>query len=172
MSGTALILQHGESGPPGLLARWCVARGIPAAIHHAGSGPLPPLNGQPFVASLGSKHNPDDTHVEEVAAERAFLAGAIARHVPVLGLCFGGQMLSSVLGGTIDDAPEPELGWHAVDTEDDDVVPGGPWLSGTSTASACPTARSRWRRRPSALRPSPTGATSASSSTPSPRSRS
>lgn len=128
MSGTALILQHGESGPPGLLARWCVARGVPYAVHHAGSGPLPELNGQPFVASLGSKHNPDDLDVPEVAAERAFLQDAVARDVPVLGLCFGGQMLSSVLGGAIDDAPEPELGWHAVQTEDDAVVPGGPWL--------------------------------------------
>jgi GMP synthase-like glutamine amidotransferase len=128
MSGTALILQHGETAPPGLLARWCVARGVPYAIHHAGSGPLPALDGQPFVASLGSKHNPDDAHVGEVAAERAFLTDALARDVPVLGLCFGGQMLSSVLGGMIDDAPEPELGWHAVQTEDDDVVPGGPWL--------------------------------------------
>lgn len=128
MSGTALILQHGETGPPGLLARWCVARGIPYAIHHAGTGPLPALNGQPFVASLGSRHNPDDAHVPEVAAERAFIADAVARDVPVLGLCFGGQMLASVLGGTIDDAPEPELGWHAVESEDPDLVPGGPWL--------------------------------------------
>jgi GMP synthase-like glutamine amidotransferase len=128
VTGTALILQHGETGPPGLLARWCVARGIPYAVHHAGSGPLPELNGQPFVASLGSKHNPDDTHVPEVAAERAFLADAVARDIPVLGLCFGGQMLSSVLGGTIDDAPEPELGWHAVESEDETLVPGGPWL--------------------------------------------
>jgi GMP synthase-like glutamine amidotransferase len=128
VSGTALILQHGETGPPGLLARWCVARGVPYAIHHAGSGPLPELNGQPFVASLGSKHNPDDVDVPEVAAEREFLREAVARDVPVLGLCFGGQMLASVLGGTIDDAPEPELGWHAVQSKDPNVVPGGPWL--------------------------------------------
>lgn len=131
MSGpTALILQHGNSdppAPPGLLARWCVARGIPYAVHHAGT-PLPELNGQPFVASLGSKHNPDDTNIAEVAAERAFIADAIGRDIPVLGLCFGGQMLAAVLGGTIDRAPEPELGWHTVTTEDDKIVPGGPWL--------------------------------------------
>jgi GMP synthase-like glutamine amidotransferase len=127
VTGTALILQHGDTGPPGLLARWCVARSVPYAIHRPGQ-PFPALNGQPFVASLGWRHNPDDTDVAEVAAERAFVQDAVARDIPVLGLCFGGQLLAAVLGGTIDRAPAPELGWHAIDTLDADTVPGGPWL--------------------------------------------
>ena len=31
----ALVLQHGDWGPPGLLADWAAARGIPLDIHRA-----------------------------------------------------------------------------------------------------------------------------------------
>jgi GMP synthase-like glutamine amidotransferase len=58
----------------------------------------------------------------------AFIGEAVRRDVPVLGLCFGGQMLAKVLGGTIERAPAPELGWYAIETVDPAVVPAGPWL--------------------------------------------
>jgi GMP synthase-like glutamine amidotransferase len=126
---TALILQHGDWGPPGVLGDWAAARGIELEIHHAQSGAaLPALNGHAFVASLGSPHNPADLHVPEVAAELAYVEQAIARDIPVLGLCFGGQMLAKALGGEIEKAPQPELGWHTVDSTAPDVVPSGPWL--------------------------------------------
>jgi GMP synthase-like glutamine amidotransferase len=126
---TALILQHGDKGPPGVLGDWAAARGIELDIHHAQSGaPLPAPNGQAFIASLGSPHNPADLHIPEVAAELAYVEQAIARDIPVLGLCFGGQMLAKALGGEIEKAPHPELGWHAIDSAAPEIVPPGPWL--------------------------------------------
>jgi GMP synthase-like glutamine amidotransferase len=125
---TGLVLQHGDWGPPGLLADWAAAREIPLHIHRADLGePLPALNGQAFVASLGSPHNPDSA-VPEVQAELRFIDGAVDRGIPVLGLCFGGQMLAKVLGGRIERAPRPELGWHAISSSAPDLVPEGPWL--------------------------------------------
>ena len=126
---TALILQHGEWGPPGVLGDWAAARGIPLEVHRAHHGtPLPELNGQAFVASRGSPHNPADLHVPEVAAELTYVEQAIARDIPVLGLCFGGQMLAKALGGEIEQARHPELGWHAIDSAAPEIVPPGPWL--------------------------------------------
>jgi GMP synthase-like glutamine amidotransferase len=126
---TALILQHGDLGPPGVLGDWAAARGIELEIHRTQSGaPLPALNGQAFIASLGSPHNPADLHIPEVAAELAYVEQAIARDIPVLGLCFGGQMLAKALGGEIEKAPHPELGWHAIDSAAPEIVPPGPWL--------------------------------------------
>jgi GMP synthase-like glutamine amidotransferase len=123
------VLQHGDWGPPGLLGDWADARGIALDVHHADSGaPHPQLNGQAFVASLGSPHNPDDTTVPEVAAELALLGEAVERDIPVLGLCFGGQALARVLGGRIERAPAAELGWHTIDTTAPDLIPAGPWL--------------------------------------------
>jgi GMP synthase-like glutamine amidotransferase len=125
----ALFLQHGDWGPPGLLAAWADARGVAYDVHHAKSGDaLPELNGQLFIASLGSPHNPDDVSVPEVANELAYMKDAVAREIPVLGLCFGGQMLSSTLGGTIERAPQRELAWNRVDSADHEQIPEGPWL--------------------------------------------
>ena len=40
----ALVLQHGDWGPPGHLGDWAAARGIPLDIHRADLGePLPEL---------------------------------------------------------------------------------------------------------------------------------
>jgi GMP synthase-like glutamine amidotransferase len=129
MSARALILQHGDWGPPGVLAEWADARGIGFDVHHAEhSGDLPALNGQAFVASLGSPHNPSDLDVPQVQAEMAWLSQAIEHDVPVLGLCFGGQALAAALGGTIERAPQAELGWCAIRSRVPDEVPEGPWL--------------------------------------------
>jgi len=125
----ALILQHGDWGPPGLLAEWLEARGIPYDVHRTYVGaPMPDPSGYAFVASLGSNRNPRDTDDPAVAAELVLLARAIARDVPVLGLCFGGQALAAALGGRVEPAPIPELGWTEIETDEPELVPSGPWL--------------------------------------------
>jgi GMP synthase-like glutamine amidotransferase len=37
-------------------------------------------------------------------------------------------MLAKALGGEIEKAPHPELGWHAIDSAAPEIVPPGPWL--------------------------------------------
>jgi GMP synthase-like glutamine amidotransferase len=130
MNGPALILQHGDWGPPGLLADWLESRGLPFVIHRSWLGePLPDPDGHAFVASLGSNRNPRDTDDPAVAAELELLARAVERNVPVLGLCFGGQALAAALGAPVEPAPVPELGWVQIETDDPDLVPAGPWLA-------------------------------------------
>lgn len=125
----ALILQHGDWGPPALLGEWANARGIGfdvLRVDHA--QPWPQAGEQLFVASLGSKYSPADTDVRDVAEELEFVAAAVAAEIPVLGLCYGAQILSVVLGGEVQAAPEPELGWHDVQTDAPELVGPGPWL--------------------------------------------
>jgi GMP synthase-like glutamine amidotransferase len=130
MAEPALILQHGDWGPPGLLADWLRRRAIPFEIHRTWLGhPWPRVEGRAFVASLGSPHSPLDAEREpDVATELELLGTAVADGVPVLGLCFGGQMLAQVLGGTVEHAERPEVGWHAVETAAPEQIPAGPWL--------------------------------------------
>jgi GMP synthase-like glutamine amidotransferase len=129
MSARGLVLQHGDWGPPGVLGDWARARGIELEIHHADRVETwPTLNGHAFVASLGSNRSPNDVDVPSVAAERRLIEDAVDRDTPVLGLCFGGQMLAAVLGGAVDPSPEPELGWYEITTTDPELVPAGPWL--------------------------------------------
>jgi GMP synthase-like glutamine amidotransferase len=48
--------------------------------------------------------------------------------VPVLGLCYGGQMLARVLGGTVYRSDVAEIGWLPLRTTDPELVPQGPWF--------------------------------------------
>lgn len=128
MSG-ALILQHGDWGPPALLGDWALGRGIDFDVHRVDhGGPWPALQDRPFIASLGSKYSPADTAVRDVREELDYVADAVAADVPVLGLCYGGQVLAVTLGGGVEPAPEPELGWHTVESDVPDRIAPGPWL--------------------------------------------
>jgi GMP synthase-like glutamine amidotransferase len=124
-----LIRQHLESAPPGTLVAWLDARGLAYEIDRSWLGsPLPDPADYAFVASLGHDCGAGDLHVPAVSAEHELLALAVAREVPVLGLCYGGQVLAAVLGAHVGPAPVPELGWREIETDDPSLVPAGPWL--------------------------------------------
>jgi GMP synthase-like glutamine amidotransferase len=63
-----------------------------------------------------------------VLEELTFLRRAQEAGVPVLGICFGAQALAAALGGSVERAPEPEIGWYAVDTTAPELVESGPWF--------------------------------------------
>ena len=124
-----LVRQHEEMTPPGLLVEWLEERGIPYEVHHSYKGEaIPDPSDYSFVASLGSPHGPNDKHEPSVVDELELIGNAVEKNVPVLGLCFGGEVLSEVLGGRVEHAPVPELGWREIETDDPWAIPAGPWL--------------------------------------------
>jgi GMP synthase-like glutamine amidotransferase len=125
---SALFIQHSELTPPALLTGWCAANGIGLHVHRIWEhGPLPSLDGEAFLVTAGSAYTPNDVNVRDVRDELGLLDRALDRELPVLGLCFGAQMLAVVLGGTVHRLDTPELGWYEVDSTDPGV-PRGPWL--------------------------------------------
>jgi GMP synthase-like glutamine amidotransferase len=124
----ALILQHGATGPPGVLGEWLAERGIPARVVDLREGDAAPDPTEfDFVVSLGSEVS---VHDDEpwIPAERRTLDRAVERDVPVLGLCFGGQSLAVTLGGDVERMPATEVGWLHVQSDDPELIPSGPWL--------------------------------------------
>lgn len=123
-----LIRQHEKTTPSGLLADWLSERGIPFEVSLSWDGAAPDPREYSFVASLGSPHGPNDTQEPSVAEELKLIEHSVENDVPVLGLCYGGEVLSVVLGGRVEQAPTPELGWREIETDDPDRIPAGPWL--------------------------------------------
>ncbi|WP_051221949.1 type 1 glutamine amidotransferase [Conexibacter woesei] len=127
MTAAALVLEHDQDAPAGLLGAWARSRDVALEVVPAG-GALPDPDGRPFVVSLGAEASAFDDTVPWLAAERALLDRAVQVGVPVLGICFGGQHLARVLGGSVERAPRGEVGWLDVESLAPDVVPPGPWL--------------------------------------------
>jgi GMP synthase-like glutamine amidotransferase len=124
-----LVRQHEATTPPGLLVEWLEERGIAYEVHHSYKGhAVPEPSDYAFVASLGSPYGPNDTHEPGVLDELGLIGAAVEKDVPVLGLCFGGEVLSTVLGGRVEHAPVPELGWREIETDEPGAIPAGPWL--------------------------------------------
>lgn len=63
-----------------------------------------------------------------VRPELDLLRAADAIGIPVLGICFGGQLLAVAHGGSVGPSPAPEIGWHVLHTDDPELVPAGPWM--------------------------------------------
>jgi len=124
-----LVRQHGDITPPGILEDWLRRRGIAFEVQLSyDESKVPDPADYAFVASLGSACSPNDVHMPAVVREIELIQRAVDSEVPVLGLCFGGEVLSTVLGGRVERSPEPELGWREIQTDDPSIVPPGPWL--------------------------------------------
>ncbi len=60
--------------------------------------------------------------------EIAWLRDAVDSGMPVLGICFGGQLLARALGGSVAPAPRGEIGWTSVWSDAPGLVGEGPWF--------------------------------------------
>lgn len=87
------------------------------------------LAGHDLVVLLGSEWSVYWDRVQrEVAAESALVSEAHRTGVPIFGICYGSQMVAHSLGGSVQRATRPEVGWHRVDTEIPEVISPGPWM--------------------------------------------
>ena len=125
-----LILQHEEPTPPGYLAEWLEEKGADYDVqridlHESTRDP----RDYDFIASLGSEFAAFDDSKPFIKREADLLQTAANADVPILGLCFGGQLLARVLGGRSFRSEHAEIGWMPVRTEDPDLVAEGPWFN-------------------------------------------
>ncbi|HET8526144.1 MAG TPA: type 1 glutamine amidotransferase [Actinomycetota bacterium] len=125
----ALILQKEDPTPPGHVTEWLASLGAHAETFRID---LEDRDVDPteydLVVSLGSEFAAFDDTRPFVRREATLMRRAVDEDVPVLGLCFGGQMLARVLGSENYRSDEAEIGWLPVRTHDPDLVPEGPWF--------------------------------------------
>jgi GMP synthase-like glutamine amidotransferase len=63
-----------------------------------------------------------------IGGEIAFAQAALDLGIPLLGICFGGQMLAAAVGGQVARATTPEIGWTIVSSADPALIAPGPWF--------------------------------------------
>ena len=125
----ALILQHEEPTPPGHVTEWLGGHGAEMDVFRIDLDE-PKIDPEEYdlIVSLGSEFAAYDDSHRFVTIEAELMRRAIDARVPILGLCFGGQMLARVLGGEVYRGSESEIGWLPVRTQDPELVPAGPWF--------------------------------------------
>jgi GMP synthase-like glutamine amidotransferase len=125
----AVILQHEDPSPPGHVTEWLDQHGADADVFRIDleDRELDPTE-YDLIVSLGSEFAAYDDSHRFVRREARLMRKAFDAGVPILGLCFGGQMLARVLGGEVFRGHESEIGWMPVRTRDAELVPEGPWF--------------------------------------------
>jgi GMP synthase-like glutamine amidotransferase len=125
----ALILQHEDPTPPGHVTEWLEGHGAEMQVLRIDlEEPQVDPGRYDLIVSLGSEFAAFDDSHEFVRREAQLMRRAADANVPILGLCFGGQMLARVLGGEVYRGSAAEIGWLPVRTNDPDLVPEGPWF--------------------------------------------
>jgi GMP synthase-like glutamine amidotransferase len=124
-----LILQHEEPTPPGYVTEWLAAHDADVDVFRidVDERDVDPRD-YDLIVSLGSEFAAFDDTKAFVVRETSMLETAVADDVPVLGLCFGGQLLARALGAQGFRHEVAEIGWLPVRTSDPELVPEGPWF--------------------------------------------
>jgi GMP synthase (glutamine-hydrolysing) len=125
----ALVLQHEEPTPAGLILDWLEEKNAEVDLHRIDIEHRDiDLAEHDAIISLGSEFAAYDDSIAWIPREMDLLRRATAADVPVLGVCFGGQLLARTLGARCWRSDESEIGWLPVRTSDPRVVPEGPWF--------------------------------------------
>lgn len=136
----ALVLMHDHVTEPGLIGTRLTERGydldtvtvVPADRYLEPNVrfDFPDAGGWDLVVSLGAPWSVyDETAVGNwIDGELALLRKAHGSGIPLLGVCFGAQALTTALGGSVEAAPSPEIGWSRIDTDDPSLIADGPWF--------------------------------------------
>ncbi|MGV8876668.1 MAG: type 1 glutamine amidotransferase [Rhodoglobus sp.] len=63
-----------------------------------------------------------------LAPELRWVREMIAADIPVLGICFGGQLIARALGGSVARGRTAEIGWRTILSSDTTLISNGPWF--------------------------------------------
>jgi GMP synthase-like glutamine amidotransferase len=106
-----LSVQPDDDTPLGLIAGPLADAGIEVEVWEprVATPPAGPYDG---MIVLGSSANPDEDRFESwIPAVRGEVSLALELGLPLLGVCFGAQILTEQLGGRTARLDRPEIGW-------------------------------------------------------------
>ncbi len=134
---TAVIIANPVIGAElGHLGEWLAARGFTVRrlvrddvlpVDAADDADLLILMGSIWTMARPMTEETDDAHAAAaIAAEVALVQRWLEFNRPLLGICFGGQLLSVALGGDVRRQPAIHIAWETPSTEMEALR--GPWV--------------------------------------------
>lgn len=117
------IFRHAAPEGPGYLAEFLDARKIPWHLIAIDSGGAVPQSASAYsgLVFMGGPMSVNDD-LPWIPPVLALIRDAVARDIPLLGHCLGGQLISKALGGTVSRNPVKEIGWGEVTVADNDIA--------------------------------------------------
>ena len=136
----ALFIQHDHVSPPGPVAERLQFHGydtvetlvVPEASFTEPNVPFefPALDDYDLIIPLGAPWGAwDDACIGNwLLPELEWIREAVTSGKPVLGICFGGQLVARAMGGSVAPGPKSEIGWTYIWSDRPDIVSNGPWF--------------------------------------------
>ncbi|MEJ2454503.1 MAG: type 1 glutamine amidotransferase [Candidatus Thiodiazotropha sp.] len=110
------IFRHLVCQPPGYLADYLQARNIPWEMVCVDEDhPIPERTDDvSALVFMGAAVSVND-HLPWVEGELRLIRRALDEELPLMGVCFGAQLMSKALGGTVSRGEGMEIGWHPLE---------------------------------------------------------
>jgi GMP synthase-like glutamine amidotransferase len=135
-----LFVKQDHSSPDGLIGDGFAAAGwdvselvvVPEERFHSPDVAVtfPSVSEYDAVAFFGAAWSVYETEkIPWITDEIEYARALISLGVPTLGICFGGQMLAAAVGGHVERAPVPEIGWVSLASDEPALIDAGPWCS-------------------------------------------
>ena len=118
-----LILQHLSSDSPAYLGTWLRREGVAHVVKDTEAGHEFPasMDGYAALAILGGEMSANDP-LPSLRRAEVLIRDAMARGLPVIGHCLGGQLMARALGSSVTASPAPEIGWQELEVADHAVA--------------------------------------------------
>jgi GMP synthase-like glutamine amidotransferase len=113
------VFRFSDTEGPGHFATFLDANRIAWKLVKLDEGEAVPSSSEPYagLAFMGGPMSAND-ELPWTQPVLALMRDAVARGVPVIGHCLGGQMLSRAMGGEVRKNPVKEIGWNPVQVVD------------------------------------------------------
>ena len=126
------IFRFSETEGPAHFAEWLDAQSLPWQLVAVDRGAPVPDDSRAFagIGMMGGPMSVNDA-LAWIDPLSRLLRDAVARDVPVLGHCLGGQLLAQALGARVRRTEVPEIGW--IDVTSTDASTRDSWFGGRAT---------------------------------------
>ncbi len=108
MTGRLLVVQHEPDAPAAWLGEWWEAAGLAVEVVRGDLGEEVPerLSHDGLVVLGGAMGAHDDAEHPWLGPAKALVRDAVARRIPLLGVCLGHQLAAVALGGISEPNPD------------------------------------------------------------------